>query len=66
MFKDMRRQPALSSFHAMHKFYEDVAAGDLPTYSWVEPRYYDTPRYPASDMHPDHDVSVGDQLIKDM
>lgn len=66
MFKDMRRQPALSSFHSMRKFYEDVAAGDLPSYSWVEPRYYDTPNYPASDQHPDHDVSVGDQLIKDM
>jgi phospholipase C len=62
----MRRQPALSSFHSMHKFYEDAAKGDLPAYSWVEPRYYDTPRYPASDQHPDHDVSVGDQLIKDM
>ena len=66
MFKDMRRQPALSSYHLMRDFYDDLEKGDMPAFSWVEPRYYDTPRYPASDQHPDHDVSVGDQLIKDM
>jgi len=38
----------------------------MPSFTWVEPSYFDTPEFPASDQHPDHDVSVGDQLIKDV
>eukprot|EP00602_Paraphysomonas_sp_CaronLab_P006374 CAMPEP_0185027458 /NCGR_PEP_ID=MMETSP1103-20130426/12521_1 /TAXON_ID=36769 /ORGANISM="Paraphysomonas bandaiensis, Strain Caron Lab Isolate" /LENGTH=447 /DNA_ID=CAMNT_0027561465 /DNA_START=156 /DNA_END=1499 /DNA_ORIENTATION=+ len=65
-FKDMRRQYARKSYRYLDKLYSDLAAGDMPQYSWVEPKYYDTPLGPATDQHPDHDVSAGDQLIKDI
>lgn len=40
--------------------------GDMPAFSWLEPNYFEAPNIPASDQHPDHDVSIGDQLIKDV
>ena len=40
--------------------------GNMPAFSWLEPNYFEAPNYPASDQHPDHDVSIGDQLIKDV
>jgi hypothetical protein len=36
----------------------------MPAFTWLEPNYFDGENYPASDQHPDHDVSIGDQLIK--
>jgi phospholipase C len=50
----------------------DVTVGDLPELTWIEPSYYNvgnstTKHYKyADDQHPDHDVSLGDQLIKDI
>jgi phospholipase C len=38
----------------------------MPAFSWIEPNYFDGTHYAASDQHPDHDVSIGDQLIKDV
>lgn len=38
--------------------------GDMPAFTWVEPNYFDSDKIAASDQHPDHDVSIGDQLIK--
>lgn len=65
-FKDMRRPPARKSYRVMSTFFEDAAAGDLPAYTWLEPRWMDTPAGPANDQHPDHDASAGDRLIKDI
>jgi phospholipase C len=42
-FKDMRRKEARASYRVLKTLFSDLAAGDLPQYSWVEPRYYDTP-----------------------
>jgi phospholipase C len=64
MFKELRRAKARKKFTAMDKFYKDAAAGDLPAYSFVEPSYFDSEGHPATDQHPDHDVSAGDELIK--
>jgi len=63
-FKDMRHKDARPKYHRMSDFFEHVASGDLPQYSWLEPNYYDEPGRPANDQHPDHDVSEGDRLIK--
>ncbi len=38
--------------------------GTLPTYSFIEPRYFSFPEFPANDEHPSHDVSQGELLIK--
>ena len=45
--------------------------GTLPAYSFIEPRYYDDDKgadgvFEASDQHPDHNVTQGDQLIQDV
>lgn len=46
-------------------FHEDVANGRLPAYSFIEPRYFPDSELP-NDMHPPHDVCVGEQLIADV
>jgi phospholipase C len=72
MFKDLRHKDARPKYHGFKKFYEDVAAGDLPELSWLEPAYYTVGnnthghQIVADDQHPDHDVSLGDKLIKDV
>jgi phospholipase C len=46
-------------------FVRDAASGNLPSYSFIEPRYFADPllkRMP-NDQHPPHDVSYGEALI---
>ena len=38
----------------------------MPEFTWIEPAYFSSPRQPATDQHPDHDVSLGEELIKDI
>lgn len=66
MFKDMRHADARRRYFRMSRFFEDVAAGDLPFYTWIEPNYYPTERRAADDQHPDHSVADGERLIKDV
>ena len=51
------------------EFFEDCKSNNLPDYCFLEPRYNasngDDP-IAASDQHPDHDVSEGETLIKDV
>ncbi len=58
MFKDLRHKEARQRYHVLHQLYADLAAGDLPEYSWIEPAYFDTAIAPARDQHPDHDVTA--------
>jgi phospholipase C len=44
-------------------FLQDVAAGTLPDYSFIEPRYFALPGLPANDQHPPHDLRQGEKLI---
>ena len=44
-------------------FLQDVAAGTLPNYSFIEPRYFALPGLPANDQHPPHDLRQGEKLI---
>jgi phospholipase C len=64
--KDTRTEENLLKFHDIRKFYTDVAAGTLPSYSFIEPRYFEIPDIPANDQHPDHDVGEGDRLMKSL
>jgi phospholipase C len=46
-------------------FIRDAASGNLPPYSFIEPRYFADPvlgKMP-NDQHPPHDVSYGESLI---
>jgi phospholipase C len=42
---------------------EDCRTGNLPNYSFIEPRYYALLSAPPNDQHPTHDVSYGERLI---
>jgi phospholipase C len=47
-------------------FLQDVASGNLPNYSFIEPQYFSSPGNPANDQHPPHDVRYGEALIADV
>ena len=66
MFKDMRRKEARHRYRLFPTLLEDLKAGTVPDFSFIEPGYFDTPFESASDQHPDHDVSAGEQLIKEV
>jgi phospholipase C len=46
-------------------FIRDAASGNLPAYSFIEPRYFADPvtRKMPNDQHPPHNVSYGESLI---
>jgi phospholipase C len=48
-----------SNFVNFDQFAKDAAAGALPNYSFIEPRYF----LFANDQHPPHDVARGEALI---
>jgi phospholipase C len=50
----------LRNYRAFSHWEADVAAGDLPAYSFIEPTYFGPHQ---NDQHPPHDVMRGDALI---
>eukprot|EP01121_Diplochlamys_sp_Union-15-3_P002353 TRINITY_DN1205_c0_g1_i2.p1 TRINITY_DN1205_c0_g1~~TRINITY_DN1205_c0_g1_i2.p1 ORF type:complete len:267 (-),score=59.07 TRINITY_DN1205_c0_g1_i2:104-904(-) len=68
MFMRQLRDPLyVFNWGTLDGFFDDCADGKLPTYSFVEPRYYtidDT--YPANDQHPSHDVAEGEKFLKQL
>lgn len=65
-FKDMRRKEARTKYAKYDQFFADIKSGIFPEFSWVEPAYFSTPSQPATDQHPDHDVGLGEQVIKEI
>ncbi len=53
-------------FQLFQEFLADAKNGNLPSYSFIEPRYFDFAFKRANDQHPNHDVSMGDVLIADV
>jgi len=52
-------------FHSTLQFTEDCKSGSLPTYSFVEPRYFSVYDLgPANDQHPSHNVEDGELFLK--
>jgi len=52
-------------FHTLEHFGTLCEEGNLPTYSFLEPRYYSlTSEFPANDQHPDHNIEDGEIIIK--
>jgi phospholipase C len=66
MFKEMRRKDARRRYKMFGTFLDDLEKGTLPDFSFIEPAYFDTEKHGASDQHPDHDVSLGEALIKEV
>lgn len=55
----------LEGFQHFDSFVEDAKTGKLPSYSFIEPRYFADPfnRAMPNDQHPPHNVGYGDALI---
>lgn len=57
-----RLWPYFASFRPFSEFLADVDSSDMPSYSFIEPRYYPGLQMP-NDMHPPHNVAYGDALV---
>jgi phospholipase C len=57
----------LTHFHLFADFQRDAREGRLPSYSFLEPRYFASRwrRLMPNDQHPPHSVVYGEQLIAD-
>jgi phospholipase C len=55
----------LDHFRPFAEFLSDAQAGTLPSYCFLEPRYFAAEAWP-NDMHPPHNVTYGDQLIAEV
>lgn len=51
------------SFLSIERFAQDAAAGDLPSYAFLEPQFSGAGQ---NDQHPNSDVRAGDKLIADV
>jgi len=52
----------------LDQLYKDAHNGNLPSFAWINPRsgINITLMQGSNDQHPDHDVSLGEQLYKDI
>lgn len=67
IFADYVRKEVLSGkdvLHLMPAFYRHAKEGTLPTFSWIDPGYFDGKDIEANDQHPDHNVAAGEKFIK--
>jgi len=53
---------------SMEQFYKDAETGNLPSYSWINPRaaINITLLQGSNDQHPDHDMALGERYYKDI
>jgi len=62
----LRQSGRESNFLRMNHFFNDAQDGKLPSYSFIEPRYFNVPFNKANDQHSKHDVTHGENLIADI
>ncbi|CAM8912631.1 unnamed protein product [Rhodiola kirilowii] len=63
----MRKLKYISKFHYYGlKFKKHARNGKLPSFTVIEPRYFDIKGKPANDDHPSHDVANGQKLVKEV
>jgi phospholipase C len=53
-------------FSFYKSFRDDARTGNLPAYSFIEPRYFTLFSELPNDQHPPHNAALGDQLIADV
>ncbi|RQH00613.1 alkaline phosphatase family protein [Paraburkholderia dinghuensis] len=58
-----RLWPYFGNFRLIDEFISDAAAGQLPAYAFIEPRYYPDAQNLPNDMHPPHHVPFADALV---
>lgn len=64
LMRDARNISDMSRYRNITDFAGDVAAGDLPFFTWVEPGYFAFPGQPETDQHPAADVADGERWMK--
>jgi len=65
--RDEYINPLTQQFQDFEDFAEDVRNGDLPDYSFIEPRYDTGNNYTdGNSMHPLNDIRQGEKLVKDV
>jgi len=66
ILKSMWKKTSLPRMKPMAQFYDDAKNGDLPAFSWIDPRLALEPNNNegSNDQHPDHDVALGEALMK--
>src|SRR6202040_533510 len=57
--------PHVDHFRLYAEFVRDARSDTLPSYSFIEPRYFPDSDLP-NDQHPPHVVTLGEQLIADV
>ena len=62
----LQKPQSLVHFRNSHQFFVDLETRGLPSYSFIEPRYFDFLRWKANDQHPPHDVRWGEHFIADV
>ncbi|KAJ8772283.1 hypothetical protein K2173_027460 [Erythroxylum novogranatense] len=66
-YRNMRKLKYIFKFHQYNlKFKKDAREGKLPSFTVIEPNYFDLKGFPASDDHPSHDVASGQKLVKEV
>jgi phospholipase C len=61
-----QRQYVNTSYETVNAFFRDCRENKLPSYSFIEPRYFNEGENRANDQHPIHGVALGDHLIADV
>lgn len=65
--RDEYVDPFTEKFQDMEDFFEDVKSGELPDYTFIEPRYDTGNNYlDGNSMHPLNDIRKGEQLVKEV
>lgn len=57
---------SLDQFRFMFEFFDDVDSGNLPNYSFLEPRFNDFLFWKANDQHPSHSMQTGELFINEV
>jgi phospholipase C len=58
--------PLAYRFQFYKSFRDDARTGNLPSYSFIEPRYFTLFTELPNDQHPPHNATLGEQLIADI
>lgn len=63
LMRNMRDLKYVGKINYFDFFYEAAASGDLPPYTFLDPRWFTFFEWEASDQHPPHDVRPGEYLV---
>eukprot|EP00615_Pteridomonas_danica_P014888 CAMPEP_0114398688 /NCGR_PEP_ID=MMETSP0102-20121206/15073_1 /TAXON_ID=38822 ORGANISM="Pteridomonas danica, Strain PT" /NCGR_SAMPLE_ID=MMETSP0102 /ASSEMBLY_ACC=CAM_ASM_000212 /LENGTH=496 /DNA_ID=CAMNT_0001560167 /DNA_START=16 /DNA_END=1503 /DNA_ORIENTATION=- len=65
-FQDMHEKENSKKVKRLPKFYEDLAKGELPEFTWIQPSMTGTLTKLPNWQHPDASIREGERLIKDI